>query len=93
MNNQKKEILNILTFKDYEASPNAMENFNGIVERASPINGEENFDDDDYQVQPRNKSSPPGSERKSRSVTKITINSNIKSNSIAREPEGFFGKI
>jgi hypothetical protein len=53
MNNQKLEILNILTFKDVKRddSPSAMENFNDIIERNSPVNGEENFNDDDY-VQP-----------------------------------------
>ena len=51
MKNQKQEILNILTFKNFtrgEDSPSAMENFNDIIERNSPINGEENFNDDDY---------------------------------------------
>jgi hypothetical protein len=62
------------------------------VERDSPVNGEENFDDDDYQAQPRKKSSPPVSARKSRSVTKIIIKSTVKSNSTVRESEGFFGK-
>jgi hypothetical protein len=63
------------------------------VERASPDNAEENFDDDDYQVQPKKKLSPADSARKSRSVTKITIKSAVKSISISREPEGFFGKL
>ena len=50
MSNQKQEILNILTFRNVvrEESPSAMENFNDVVERNSPANGEENFNDDDY---------------------------------------------
>lgn len=52
MKNQKQEILNILNFKNYvrEDSPIAMENFNDIVERDCPAFGEENFNDDDYNL-------------------------------------------
>lgn len=41
----RKDVLGVLKFSENKGQ---MENFNDIVERGSPGNGEENFDDDDY---------------------------------------------